>query len=192
MSGPPGVTAGHGAKNRRRGYAEEQYDFGAGANAAGTPSSQGGVPGAHMGGYPGPQQQHQQEAQFISPMGGTAPAMGVQQQGYGMAPGLSGAGAGNIQQGGYEPPGAPVGMVGVTQQFGQMGMGQQGGIQASQALNHLYSVDLMQQPFNVAELEFPPPDIVLPPNVWHNSGLSLDTLLIRLNHPGVFNTFAPC
>lgn len=145
-----------------------------------------------MGGYPGPQQQQQQqEAQFISPMGGAAPAMGVQQQGYGMAPGLSGVGAGNIQQGGYEPPGAPVAMAGVTQQFGQMGMGQQGGIQASQALNHLYSVDLMQQPFNVAELEFPPPEIVLPPNVWHSSGSSLDTPLIKSNDLGIFNTFAP-
>lgn len=120
-----------------------------------------------MGGYPG-SQQHQQEAQFVSPMGG-APAVGTQQPGYGMAPGLSGVGAGNIQQGGYEPPGAP-GMAGVTQQFGQMGMGQQGGIQATQALNHLYSVDLMQQPFNVAELGFPPPEIMLPPNVWDSSG----------------------
>lgn len=116
-----------------------------------------------MGGYPGPQQE--QQAQFISPMGGASPAMGTPQSGYGMQPGMSGVGAGNIQAGGYEPPGGSGGMAGVTQQFGQMGLGQQGGIQKPQALNHLYSVDLMQQPFNVAELEFPPPEIVLPPNV---------------------------
>lgn len=173
---PPGSAAGgHGGKTRRRGYAEEQYDFGAGANAAGTPSSQGGMPGVGMGGYPGPQQE--QQTQFISPMGGASPAMGMQQPGYGMQPGLSGVGAGNIQTGGYELPGAP-GMAGVTQQFGQMGLGQQAGIQKPQALNHLYSVDLMQQPFNVAELEFPPPEIVLPPNVWHGSLFGLYGMLM--------------
>lgn len=156
---PPGTISGHGGRGRRRGYAEEQYEFGAGANAAGTPSSQGGAMGAGMGGYPA----HDQTPQLFSPMGGPTPSMGAQ-PGYGMPQGNSGVGAGNISAGGYEPPGGAPGMGGVTQQFGQMGLGQQGGIQKPAALNHLYTVDLMQQPFNVAELEFPPPEIVLPPN----------------------------
>lgn len=33
------------------------------------------------------------------------------------------------------------------------------------SLNQLYPTDLLNQPFNVAELDFPPPPIVLPPNV---------------------------
>lgn len=180
---PTSSTAGHGSKARRRGYAEEQYEFGAGANAAGTPSSQGGIlaAGVSMGGYPGPQQQ---ENQFISPMGGATPAIGVQQPGYVVPPGMSGVGAGNIAAaaGGYEPPGGAPGMAGVTQQFGQMGLGQQQGIQKAQALNHLYSVDLMQQPFNVAELEFPPPEIVLPPNVWGSSSFWLFYPLTNSRH----------
>lgn len=120
--------------------------------------------GAGMGGYPA----HDQTPQLFSPMGGPAPSMGAQPS-YGMPQGNSGVGAGNIAAGGYEPPGGAPGMGGVTQQFGQMGLGQQGGIQKPAALNYLYTVDLMQQPFNVAELEFPPPEIVLPPNVWNSS-----------------------
>jgi len=32
-------------------------------------------------------------------------------------------------------------------------------------LNQLYPTDLMSQPFNVSELDLPPPPIVLPQNV---------------------------
>jgi protein transport protein SEC24 len=49
--------------------------------------------------------------------------------------------------------------------------GQTGPAQPPQAstrpavLNQLYPTDLLNQPFNVAELELPPPPIILPPNV---------------------------
>lgn len=167
-SGPPAAgpppAASHGGRGKKaRGYAEQQYEFGAGANAGLTPGGsgtgpgayQGVYPGAQMGGYPAPDQT-QQQGQFVQPMGG--PAAVPQQAGY---PGA-------------QPAYDPTGMGGVTQQFGQMGMGgQQGGAMApqpqgstkTQALNQLYPVDLMQQPFNVAELDMPPPEIILPPNV---------------------------
>jgi protein transport protein SEC24 len=55
---------------------------------------------------------------------------------------------------------------------GQMGVG--GGAQPApqQAarpaiLNHLDPTDLLTQPFNAAEIELPPPPIILPPNVSH-------------------------
>ena len=152
------VLSGRG---KRRGYAEEQFEFGQGANATLTPSStgaggmyQGGAPG-----YPGIQPGHvdpaQQQAQFVQPMG-------MQQPGY---PGAVG--------GGYDPVG------GMTHQFGQMGMGgaspmpatapqmvpQPVGVQKAQGLSQLFTVDLMQQPFNAAELDLPPPEIMLPLNV---------------------------
>jgi len=163
-SGPPpavSVPGSHGGRGKRRGYAEEQYDFGAGANAGLTPAQNPLYAGQSMGGYPNAQEQ--QHSQFVSPMGGAPPAMGAQ-GGYGVPQGMSGAGAGNIAAGGYEPTGAP-GMGGVTQSFGQMGLTPAGGIQKAQSLNPLFTIDLMQQPFNVAELEIPPPEIILPPNV---------------------------
>ncbi|CAZ83833.1 unnamed protein product [Tuber melanosporum] len=163
-SGPPppaGSAPGpHGGRGKRRGYAEEQYDFGAGANAGLTPAQNPLYAGQSMGGYPNTQEQ--QQSQFVSPMGGAPPVMGAQ-GGYGVPQGMSGAGAGNIAAGGYEPVGAP-GMGGVTQSFGQMGLTPAGGIQKVQSLNTLFPIDLMQQPFNVAELEIPPPEIILPPN----------------------------
>jgi protein transport protein SEC24 len=35
-------------------------------------------------------------------------------------------------------------------------------------LNQLYPTDLLTQPFNVTELDLPPPPIILPPNVSEN------------------------
>jgi protein transport protein SEC24 len=62
---------------------------------------------------------------------------------------------------------------------GQMGIGQQQpAAQPQQAaarpavLNQLYPTDLLNQPFNVAELELPPPPIILPPNVSSSNSLS--------------------
>jgi protein transport protein SEC24 len=53
--------------------------------------------------------------------------------------------------------------------MGQMGIG--GGAQPAQpqaaarpVFNQLYPTDLLNQPFNPAELELPPPPILLPPN----------------------------
>lgn len=64
----------------------------------------------------------------------------------------------------------------MTQQFGGMGMAephhmpppqQQPAIppQRPVQLNQLYPTDLISQPFNVAELDYPPPPIILPPGV---------------------------
>ena len=66
-------------------------------------------------------------------------------------------------------------VAGVTQQFGQMGMNQQPQpasaaqqpAAAAQRLNPLQPVDISGQgaPFHVADLDLPPPPIILPPNV---------------------------
>jgi protein transport protein SEC24 len=115
------------------------------------PYQQPAYPSAQPG-YP-QQEPVQQQPQYVQPMG--------------------------MQQGGYPGTGAGFDSVsGMTQQFGQMAMGgappmqaapqmmpQPQGIQKAQGLNQLYTVDLMQQPFNAAELDLPPPEIVLPPNV---------------------------
>jgi protein transport protein SEC24 len=58
----------------------------------------------------------------------------------------------------------------MTQQFGQMDMSQKPGgaappAQNAPVLNQLYPTDLLNQPFNVAELDYPPPPAILPPNV---------------------------
>jgi len=115
---------------------------------------QGGVPG-YPGAQPGYVDSAQQQPQFVQPMG-------MQQPGYPAAVG-----------GGYDPVG------GMAQQFGQLGLGgappvpatatqmmpQPMRAQKAQGLNQLFTVDLMQQPFNATELDHPPPEIILPPNV---------------------------
>lgn len=64
----------------------------------------------------------------------------------------------------------------LTQQFGGMGMAEPHHMPPAQQqpvvqpqrhvqLNQLYPTDLISQPFNVAELEYPPPPIILPPGV---------------------------
>ena len=57
----------------------------------------------------------------------------------------------------------------MNQQFGQMDMSQkpasQPPAQRAHPLNQLYPIDLLNQPFNVAELDYPPPPAILPPNV---------------------------
>jgi protein transport protein SEC24 len=85
--------------------------------------------------------------------------------------------------GGYQPaaPAYPVagaapavggggaGVAGMTQQFSQMDMSQKPAPQAAPqrgpVLNQLYPTDLLNQPFNVQELDYPPPLAILPPNV---------------------------
>jgi protein transport protein SEC24 len=59
----------------------------------------------------------------------------------------------------------------VTQQFGHMGVAeppqpmQPQQVPRAVPLNQLYPTDLLTQPFNVAEIDYPPPPIILPPNV---------------------------
>jgi protein transport protein SEC24 len=62
------------------------------------------------------------------------------------------------------PAPAPAGgIAGITQGVNQLGVG--GSDVRPAVLNQLYTTDLLNTPFNVAELELPPPPIVLPPNV---------------------------
>jgi protein transport protein SEC24 len=62
----------------------------------------------------------------------------------------------------------------MTQQFGQMDMSQKPAqlapAQRGAQLNQLYPTDLLNQPFNVAELDYPPPPAILPPNVRARGG----------------------
>lgn len=179
-STPPGVAPGPApgpaaGRKKRRDYAGQAYEFGAGGNAAATPvghqddnvgvggySLQQNAAGYAQGGYA-------QNPTAVQP--GQTPM-------YGQAdPGV----------GGYQPP-APqyptqpaqpgAGVAGMTQQFGQMDMSQKPQIpqqpqqQAQQQqpgrppqLNTLYPSDLQNQPLNVAELDYPPPPAILPANV---------------------------
>ena len=95
-------------------------------------------------------------------------------------------GANSAMQAG-PPPGAPMPMAGgamppgpegqqvpqeqLTQQFGQIQLGPQPVQvtpqmqQPATQMNQLIATDLVLQPFNVLELDLPPPQITLPPNV---------------------------
>jgi len=161
-------------KTKRRAYAGQAFDFGSGANSSlATQSSQPqGQPAQQYGGYPG-----------AAPM--QQPAYG--QPAYGEpAPAAAAAAAAPYGQpaygavGGYQPPepaypGTQPGIGGVTQAFGQMGLGgqqqpaqspqPQRGTQGSLQLNRLQSTDLISSPFHVSELDLPPPPILLPANV---------------------------
>jgi len=161
---------------KKRGYAGQAYEFGQGANApqSGAPGGQAAAPG-----YPG--QQTPQQPAYGMPQ---QPAYGQPQPGYAdpnAQPAYGQQPAYGADQGGYAPP-APSypqqggGVAGMTQQFGQMGMGggtpqpmpQQNVPQpAAQRLNPLIPTDISMQgqPFHVSDLEQPPPPIILPPNV---------------------------
>ncbi|MCJ1254153.1 COPII subunit [Lignoscripta atroalba] len=161
------------AARRKRNYAGQAYDFGAGANSA-------------------PRGQHQPGGSFSGPpavgYGGYSPQAqqpGIQQPGYGAGYGApSSMGTSNYGQpppavGGYQPPeamypthGAPPmsgGVTDITHGMNNLGMGGQAPL-ANQPLlqrpqlNQLYPVDLLNQPFNVSELDLPPPPIILPPD----------------------------
>jgi len=187
-----------GGKKKKRGYAAQAYDFG-GANAALGGQQQGGgqfqaaqTPAYGGGGY-GQQPEQQPLAQQGAPQYGTPvtpgfpPAGGYgqpqqqPQQQYGGGVGYQAPDAG------YPGPGAPNagGVAGITQGVKDMGVG---GPQLAMApgsrpavLNQLYPTDLINQPFNVAELDLPPPPIVLPANVSCSNSIPIDhTLISRL------------
>ena len=169
---PPGTSQGPnqaaGAPGRKkRAYAGQAYEFGAGANSALGGQQQGAAPAA---GYPGfsqqqdaagyPQGGYQQNPAAVQP---GQPPMYSSQDGVGV--------------GGYQPPAASYptgqavpsqGVANMTQQFGQIDMSQkpaQAPAQRAPTLNQLYPTDLLNAPFNVTELEYPPPPAILPPNV---------------------------
>lgn len=178
---PP--VPGAAPAKKKRAYAGQAFDFGAGANA-GQPPAAGAVPGVQPAAYGYPQQPQQAVPQ---------PQMGYPQPAYGdvtaQAPQAAYAQPGYGAPTGYQPPepaypaqGATSmlqgGVAGVTQQFAQMGMGQQPQqqqqqqqpaqpAQAAQRLNPLVPVDIsvQGQPFHVADLDLPPPPVILPPNV---------------------------
>lgn len=170
---PQPAAADHG-KKKKRGYATQAYEFGAGANSntAGAPAQAYGMPQPQAPAYGGyPQQDGQpaaagygspQTQQYGVPQPAAAPAGG-----YG---GYQAPDAGYPGQGGAPPPG---GVAGLNQQMAGMNLGgqpqQQAPGQAARpvTLNQLYPTDLMAQPFNVSELDLPPPPIILPPNVCH-------------------------
>ncbi|CAN8105006.1 unnamed protein product [Discula destructiva] len=159
-----------GAKKKKRAYAAGAFDVGIGGNAAvggqlpaagqfGAPQPMGPAYGAPT--HPGQDQQHPQQ-----PAGYPAPQQ-FQQPG---APGFEQPAGYGAQQPAYGAPATP-GIGGITQGMGNMQMG--GAQSASQQqlpqgragpLNQLYPTDLLNQPFNVAELDLPPPPIILPPN----------------------------
>lgn len=171
QGGPPVSSA---AARRKRQYAGQAYDFGGGANSTLGGQQQAGVgyPGPPGAGYGAPAQQPHQQA-YQQPGYGMdqAPQVPAMSPGYGQPP--PAVGGYQPPEAGYPAPGvAPVapGISGITQGMNNLGMGgqvQQSPQQTQQRplLNQLYPTDLLNQPLNVAELDFPPHPIILPPNV---------------------------
>lgn len=176
---PPGQAEHEGGKKKKRGYAAQAYDFGGGANSALGGQTQGGgqFPPAQVPAYGGYQAvAPEQQPAFISgaPQYGVqpgAPVQGIPPVGYNSTPSYGGGVGYQAPDAGYQtaPGPAPGGVAGITQGMGQMGVGgPQGASQAGArpaVLNQLFPTDLLNQPFNVAELELPPPPIILPANV---------------------------
>ena len=161
------------ASRKKRHYAGQAYEFGGGANAALGGQQQGGgqYPGPPGAGYGNYSQQPQQPGYQQPPLGGdpAAPVPGGT-PGYPQSP--PGVGGYQPPDAGYPGPGAPPqpGVGGITQGMGNLAMGgpaqppsQQ--MQRPLQLNQLYPTDLLNQPMSPAELNLPPPPIVLPPNV---------------------------
>jgi protein transport protein SEC24 len=159
----PGPAPGH---RKKRAYAGQAYEFGAGGNAAlGGQQQGGGQPGyggfsqqADAAGYP--QGGYTQQPAAVQPS--QTPMYGQQDAGVGgyQPP------APTYPAQGQQPPAAAVNNM--TQQFSQMDVSQrqqpQAAPQQKTPLNQLYPTDLSSQPFNVAELDYPPPLAILPPN----------------------------
>ncbi|CAK7207348.1 COPII subunit [Sporothrix eucalyptigena] len=173
------AAAEHG-KKKKRAYAADAFSVGTAGNATSgqaPPPGQYGIPTQAVdapayGGY------------------GAQPVAAPQDVQYGQQPGL-GAQGGTPAAGGYSYPeygypgaGAPAagGVDAVTAGVANMGFqstgqqplqhqqphqqvpAQQGQAPRPGPLNQLYPTDLMSQPFNVSELDLPPPPIMLPPN----------------------------
>lgn len=174
-------------RKKGRAYAQKAFEVGRGGNASLDGQYGAGInaPNAQQGGYsagnpydagsatdPG-RQGAEQQFNYGQPQ--------PQQQGY------------QQPDQGYQPPASqaygPVqGHEQLNDRFEQMGL--QGGgqpqthqqYQSNQRvpMNKLYPSDLVNQPFNVAELDQPPPPIILPPNVSKDTGCIADRGLNRL------------
>lgn len=166
-SPPPAAASQHGAehgKKKKRAYAAQAFEVATGGNAV-----VGGQPAAAQYGIPQP----------AAPGFGGYPAQDAQQVAYGApqpaVPGVGGYQAPDAYYSQGVPPAAvgpaPGGVAGITAGIQSMGFGgqpqqpQQLPAQTRGHVNQLYPTDLLNQPFNVAELELPPPPIILPPNV---------------------------
>lgn len=158
------APASSAAARRKRQYAGQAYDFGGGANAAlGGQQQGGGPPGAGFGG----QNQQPQQAAYSSygygaEQGAAAP---VASPTFGQPP--ASVGSYSAPEAGYPAHGlAPAGVNAITHSMSNMAVGGSPQSMASRpALNQLYPTDLLNQPFNVTELDLPPPPILLPANV---------------------------
>lgn len=149
MASPPppaagGVAPGGAAGRKKRAYAGQAYEFGAGANSALGGQQQGG---GQLGGY---------SAQTQAP----APAQTGYPVGYGEPQSATPQGYPQPEAaGGYQPPGPQY----PTAQMANMGINDKQAAPPPQPaagaarLNQLYPTDLLNQPFNVAELDYPPP-----------------------------------
>lgn len=174
-------------RKKKRGYATQAFEFGAGSNAgmAGgpIPPGSGGVgvpqPSPGYGGYP--QQEFQPGYASPTPAGYGAQGYPAPGQITGAAAAAAPAGVGGYQSPDqYYPSGAAPaaqGVSGITAGMQGMNMGgvpqplqQQPQQQARLVLNQLYPTDLLNQPFNVSELDLPPPPCILPPNVSLSDG----------------------
>ncbi len=168
---PQPATQAGGRK--KRAYAGQAFEYGTGANAAlggqnaGIAGYSGAAGAAPWGGYPS---QPQQPGYGAEQTPGSPPApMYPQQQ---PAP-YGGVGGYQAPDQGYPAQPTPPGVGGITSQFGQMNMGGpqpplvQHIPQRAQPLNQLFPTDLASQPFQVSELDLPPPPIILPQNVGH-------------------------
>lgn len=152
------------AARRKRQYAGQAYDFGAGANAAlGGQQQAGGPPGAGFGAHSHQQQQAAYPSYgYGAEQGAAAPVASPT-----FGPPHTSVGAYSAPEAGYPAHGlAPAGVNAITHSMSNMAVGGSPQSMASRpALNQLYPTDLLNQPFNVTELDLPPPPILLPTNV---------------------------
>ncbi|KAI9820895.1 MAG: COPII subunit [Thelocarpon impressellum] len=180
------AAASAGATKKKRAYAGQAFEFGQGGNAGLGGQQQGGAsypqapPAQYGAGYPTAPGQ----GMYPQPAQDTGPPAGA--PGYGYPPQGPAAGGYQAPDQGYQAPALPSGSAGVAamaSQFSQMGVGGQPQPVPQQMpsqslpLNQLFPSDLMSQPFNVAELDLPPPPIVLPSNV-SKAGVFIASMLI--------------
>lgn len=167
---------------KKRAYAGQAYEFGAGANSAQAAPSGGyaGSPAPAQAGYGYPTQQALAPSYGMPPQPAYGDPTAAQQPAYGQPQYGAPQGGYEAPQPGYQAPQQQQqpsmlqqGMQGVTQGIQQMGLG--GGAaqqppqppQAAVRLNPLMPVDISMQgqPFHVSDLDQSPPAIILPPNV---------------------------
>ncbi|CAK7209018.1 COPII subunit [Sporothrix curviconia] len=180
---PAGAPAAEHGKKKKRAYAADAFNVGAAGAASGQapPPGQYGAPVQPVGAlaYGGYSAQAIADTQNDPQYGNVQqPGLGAQggapaAVGYGSYPDYGYPGAGAPAVGGVDAVTAGVANMGFTsagqqplqhQQPHQQAAVQQGQPPRTGPLNQLYPTDLMSQPFNVSELDLPPPPIMLPPN----------------------------